>query len=124
MNNKIIDLQWVENFTDNVAQESIKLLKAYGSSKANKHKVDLLKQFLVSYVKLIVYHAVAKLPDTILSEKDSFKFARENYKSIKIDIQDAVADGFQQAIVPFANADVDYYCNISTVGDPINTKIC
>jgi hypothetical protein len=46
------------------------------------------------------------------------------FAGVKQDIQDAVSVGVQTAVNKYAGLDIEYYCQVKPVPEPINTKPC
>ncbi len=123
--NKIVALtDYIENFTDYIASENYKLLINYSKTKTQDLSVKLLTSFIKSYIHLVVLEVFIQKPGMKLSKQEHFNYTSANFNQIKLLIQSAVAEGFNQAVLDFTSQNMDYYCIIKPMPEPINKEMC
>jgi hypothetical protein len=125
-NVKALDLnEWVDNFSTFMADEALKMLNAQGQKKGPEVQRALLFHFLARIITSSVYDALNDRGnlDSSASKKQVFEFTKKNFSDFKESLQDTIAMSFQTAFSHYAGRDMEYYCQIRPVPDPLSNKV-
>lgn len=118
----IIINNWVGEFSNFIAQESLKLVISIGKP---KNLISELSTKLVHYyIKALIKDSLTAYEKMNLSRQDEYEFTAKNFADLKYQLQIEVASAFESAAKEFSGKTVDYYCTISPVPDPINKEAC
>lgn len=120
--NTIVINNWVLEFANFIAQESLKLVETTGKPK--KLVKELSLKLLHFYVKSIIKNSLTEYTNLNLDKKDAYDFTIKNFTDVKFQIQGEVAMAFEAAAREFSGRSIDYYCKISAIPDPINKEAC
>lgn len=75
----------------------------------------LCSQFMMHFVGAVVYQALRDRPPSIKSESDMLNYNYKSFAGIKFKIQDAVANGVQDAMTAYSGHPMEYFCDIKVV---------
>lgn len=123
MNNSIVLKSYIEEFASMMAVESYKLIKL--ESKNNKNKVDrdISTKFLKHFIKKIVFDSLTELTNKNMSSKEAYTVTKASFLDIKVKIQEEVARGFEEAFLHYTGQQIDYYCDVRVIPEPINKEM-
>jgi hypothetical protein len=97
-------------FISHMVLESIKLLDSY--SDRMKYK------FLHGFISYLVLSTLKLAPKTPCSVQDLYEFTKNNLLQTKLDIQEAIALGFGEAMTLYSGINVLYDCRLKTIKKP------
>lgn len=111
---------WAEIMAKHILSEMFKVFDA----QEQEHGPDMAQliclKVLTKYVGAIAYNTMQDRPDDTMTNKELGTYVIENFAAMKTRVQEAIATGFQDAMYTHAGKTVDYYCQVTAVGDPIN----
>ena len=87
---------------------------------------EVYTQALAKTVSGLVYGSLIEPPRKVVQEgkKAHIKWMESSFLDAKARIQAAVAAGFQGAIKAYSDMDVEYYCEVKLVPEPLNKEPC
>lgn len=120
--NNLVLNSWTEEFGSFIADETSKLIKTCAKPKGEEMVEILTKIFMEHMIENIVYDSL--IGPSNAGEENAYKLTKESFLRTKVDIQSSVAVGFERAFLKFAGREVDYYCQINAISEPINKELC
>lgn len=105
-----------EIFSQYMVEEMCKLLKAHAPDKFGV----MMSAFLATFVGNMVYKKLQEKPETAMSKEDLFKFTKDNFIGVRMQVQEAVAAGVSGAMTTYSGKHVEYYCQVKPVPEPIS----
>lgn len=109
-----------EQFTDMMVTESFKLIEGHVGQRGSKVSRSVSTMFIAKLIGRMVYRALTDKQEG--SKDDQYRKAKESFADMKVRLTDCVAAGFQAAMSKFAGRQVEYYCQIRTVPEPVNKE--
>lgn len=114
----------LDNWTNDLAKENIKLIKLFSKAKTSSKARKFLTLFIRQYIELITLEALNELPSgEAPSKQEVYEYVHKNFLEIKNMIQNDVAIGFSNATSKFANKIVDYYCVLKLTPEPLSKGV-
>lgn len=120
---KIILKDWMEGFSDLMAVELVKLIDAQGVNNGPEITQAIISHFLSSFTALTVLKCLGEKPSSGKGSEEEYQLASTRFLAHKILIQEAVAAAFSGALSEFTGRNVEYYCQIKLVPEPINDLV-
>lgn len=104
----------VTNEIFDIVQEEARM---HGDALAETLALDLIK----SIVLVMVYNALTNIniPENS-TEKEIEEITKLSFATMKDNIQNAIADGFESATSQYSGQNMGYYCKIMTAGPAVN----
>lgn len=92
--------------------------RTYGDQFGDNLSMSLIRNM----VFVLVYNSLTNinLPKNI-SPQEAEAAIKLSYATMKDNIQNAIADGFEAASQKYSGQNLGYYCKVSTAGQPVNT---
>ncbi len=113
---------WVEEFGSFIAEETSKLIRTCAKPKGEGLVEKLTQNFLENMIENVVMDALTKHAD--LPPHQAYSATKDAVAQAKSNIQTAIAIGFEKAFHKFSGREVEYYCQIHLVPEPINKEFC
>lgn len=121
---KILDLNaWIESFSAFMADETLKVLRANCAKRGPDVSRALCIHFLARVLSSTVLDTLHERMENPQSEAEALRFNQKQFAELKIQVQDAVALSFQTAMSHYTGRQVEYYCTIKPVPDPVNSTV-
>lgn len=114
------DSAWLARVPEELVLETMKLLNVRGEA----CRKEAVKTFLARFVGFALYQALMEKPDGPCGPKELHKFTKDNFNEAKLAVQDSISAAFTGAMKTFTGKRLEYYCQVKTVGEPINKKAC
>lgn len=116
--------EWIADYTRYIASETINILVASSAKKGSKVTRRILMAFISHLIEVMVTRTFKDQPKTsTATKKEKYDHVRKNYNTLKQDLQDSIADGFNRACKKFPGETIlDYYCEIKVMPEPTKTK--
>lgn len=124
-NNKIKMLtqeEKVTTYASMLAAETVKLIDSTTSDENLRHRIKAA--YIEKFVRLLVFNAVTDRPKHITKREEMLDHNINGFRELKGRVQEAVAGGFQGAMVEYSGRSVEYYCTVAVVPDPVNKVLC
>jgi hypothetical protein len=114
-----------ESYTQQLSRETVNKLFAFYSGVTEDRLVlrENLMVFVNEFIQIVIAQALADF-DAKANKKDKLKQVFNNFTVLKENIQEQVANSFSQAMRKYAGQEIDYYCLIKQVADPVNNHPC
>jgi hypothetical protein len=110
MTRKLSTIDDINQFTKEIAKETLNLLGQYqGEDEAAVHTLEL---YLSNFIELVIQEGFALIPRKATKEVQ-YQFAQQFFLGVKQLTQDAVGNGFSNGLSKFSGQDVDYFCRIT-----------
>lgn len=106
-----------EQFVNEIVLETQRILE----SKSPKN-AEMYRNFLAKFIGMMVYRSLEANPEVKLTNDQLFKFKSKNFLNMKTLVSDVVAAAMGGAMRKFSGKDIEYYCQIKTVGEPVNKE--
>lgn len=106
-----------------LALETYKLIASALPSEDILTLNQVLASFLGHFVEHTVKETLYAITPYMLTEDAQHKEVVKHFNALKIDIADNVAKGYTRASVEFSNMDVEYYCTIKLVPEPLTNTV-
>ena len=123
-NVKKVDMKvWIDEHAAVMAKENIKILKMVTKNKGFNATNGLITRFLGEYVSQMLNHVldISELAD--LDEEEQYEVVSNRFASMKLEIQNEVADAFKVTLYQHSGKSIDYYVSINLVPEPISEAI-
>lgn len=122
------DIVLAGNQVDRMSRQMVGLVLTFlderkGMIKTQEQMHDLCAQFMMHFIGALVFQALKDRPKG--GSKKQVDLLDHNYRSfagVKMKIQDAVANGVQDAMTAYSGHPIEYFCDIRPVPEPINKK--
>lgn len=115
---------YANQFSDLIVRETYNLIRAQNK----EYGVDAVKYIstavISKLISLILLDTLQEKPAQKSTRQHAYDFTHKNFNIIKNQIQDSVASAFSGAMMSWAGKNVEYYCQVKTVPEPTNTKVC
>jgi len=110
---------------ENLALEVYNFIKANTGVKAKSllHKTPEVV-FLNKYIQLSLFAALNTPPTKKLSNEEKIQYVQKNFAMVKLDVQEAVAQAFQEEMSRFIGRHMEYFCQIMPIPEPANKQLC
>ena len=89
-------------------------MRSYGSKEARYVAATVISRFIGA----LVFRTLSETQSLNRTQKQHEEFILKNMAELKTQIQNAVANGFQNAMSAFNEQPIEYYCTIKPVPDP------
>ena len=123
MNKKRAD-DYVEFFSKQAASKLFELFDQHQQDKGYDFVVRLTHSFLQRYIYVITLNTLGAVPSNPSSDREVEEFVNKNFARLKVGMQEAVAVGFQNAVSTYEGREVEYYCQLTSVTQPVNKQPC
>lgn len=111
---------WVEEFAEFIAKESYNLVTTCGKKQAEDVSLLLSTKFIQYYTEIIVLKSLSVTDGKELSSKQNYTITKDSFMRLKTELQTELAKGFENAFRKYAGKNVEYYCQINPVPEPIS----
>lgn len=118
----ILTNSWVDEFAEDMAAETLKLIKASSKSKGDKVSKELSVQFIKYLTHLVILDTLNEYKKKKLSSKKAYEFTHKNFTDLKLQLSHALAESFEKSFEVFSNRYVEYYVAINPVPNPVNKE--
>lgn len=123
MDNIEISKYFVDDFAKLIAAETYKLMK----HKEKEVKLGTTEAFMVATVKYLInntlLHVLTSKRYLLLEKAEINKNIYKDYLRIKNDLENAIADGFNMAVLGYSpETPIDYFCLVRDMGKPANKE--
>jgi len=114
-----------ESYTQQLSRETVNKLFAFYSGVApdNCALRQNLMIFVNEFIQIVIAQALSDF-DPCARKKRKMKQVFNNFTVLKENLQEQIANSFSQAMHKYAGQDIDYYCLIKQVADPVNNHPC
>lgn len=112
----------VKILSKHIVSEMFRIIESQEDKIGEKATDALCMQVLASYIGNLTYNILTE--DLEVSKKDKMEAVFNNFKSLKGQVQEAVAAGFTGAMTRFSGKDTEYYCTINMIPEPVNKQPC
>jgi len=114
-----------ESYTQQLSRETVNKLFAFysGVTPDNAALRTNMMIFVNEFIQIVIAQALSDF-DTQATKKAKMKQVFNNFTLLKESIQEQIANSFSQAMRKYAGQDIDYYCLIKQVADPVNNHPC
>ncbi len=117
-----LSLDEARDLVTELVKETNKLL--YGSTKDTERAKVMAGMFLTRYIASMALVALSERPPGKKSKADVASFVYENFRSTKHQIQDCVALGIGSVMTATYGKEVEYFCQIYPIPQPVNKEPC
>lgn len=102
---------WINEVTGVLAAESIKVMADISVKRGMNTTKHMFMTFLSHYLQIIIYDSLTEVPNHMTKE-EKFQYVKENFATMKYDLQETIADAFNLSVHKWSGQKVDYYCKI------------
>jgi hypothetical protein len=102
----------------------LNMLKAQAAQNDLQFSKDVAVKLIEKFISLLIYKTLVEESDKAGTHDRKFKNTSSAYKTLKHDIQEAVGLAFGSALHAFSGTDIDYYCKLIPIGEPLNSEMC
>jgi hypothetical protein len=114
----------IDAFNRALAKESLKLVKSFCEN-ASKDSVILRRfsaNFVGQYIEHLVMDALHDYPKDG-TKNEQMKAVYANFKDVKAELEQQVANAFVRAMEGYSKMDIDYYCQIKAEPAPVTKSV-
>ncbi len=123
-NVKTLDLnEWIDSFSTFMADETLKILRGHTDKRGPEVGRALCIHFLARVLTATVLDTLNTRKDGAKDDEEQFRFSKDQFLDLKTQVQDATALSFQTAFHHFTGRNVEYYCVIKPVPEPLNGTV-
>lgn len=119
---KITTTVKLEELANVLAYENYKLFLS--KSKSKDLVMQLLLTFTKHFIKYTLLHSLENSTEESMTKPEKYIATRDSFAKTKGELQTFISDAFSDTFKDWAGQDVDYYCIIKPIGEPINKKPC
>jgi hypothetical protein len=121
---KVLDLnQWIDSFSAFMAEETLKILRANSEKRGPEVGRALCIHFLSRVLANTVLDTLNTRKESAKTEEEQYNYSKKLFLDLKLQVQDAVALSFQTALGHFTGRQVEYYCQIKPIPEPLNKTV-
>jgi hypothetical protein len=121
-NKNIVIYAWLEEMSEFIARESYNLIKLTGDPKGSSKKLSSM--FIRYFVSKMVLDSLTEYKKKKLDGKEAYDFTKKNFSEMKDELQLEIAKGFEIGFLKYSGKDIEYYCQVKPVPEPINKEVC
>lgn len=119
----------LQNYKEQMSKHMVTEVLQFLEKQKQDHGIEVSKQLSISFLACVLGALIMQ----VLNEKpkkkgytgtELYNFTSKNFATYKLEIQDAVAAGFQGAFNTFSGRTVEYYCQVKPVSEPVNKRPC
>lgn len=123
-NLKTLDLnEWIDSFSAFMADETLKILRLNTEKRGPEVGRALCIHFLARIMTSTVLESLHMRLENPKTEEDALKYNQKCFAELKTQIQDAVSLSFQTAMSHYTGRQVEYYCQIKPIPEPLSGTI-
>lgn len=119
-----VDMKYVYKCSEHLLKENLKMLDMIEEKRGVGTVRAIVLNFLCSFIGNLVYRTLIEQPANLHDKSDRYDYAEQNFKDIKLEICESVSVGFTAGVKHFSGKNVDYFCKLSVIGDPVNREPC
>lgn len=119
-----LDQKFIDEIASGFVKENVRALNVQQDRLGEELVVKITMSFLAGLIAAVVLKSLDHSGKESYTKKQLHDIVYKRFGDIKLDIQNAVAAGFQGAMFTFSGESTEYYCQIKPVPDPINTRPC
>jgi hypothetical protein len=112
-----------DEFAEKLVQETIRVMTEKVKRTGQDIARDLFATYLTKLVGTITYGTLTSAPHGMNAE-DKYKYTAKAYALLKLDLQNSLSDGVQDAVKAFTGRDQEYYCQILPIPESVNKEPC
>lgn len=114
--------EYLREVSANLVIEIFSIVKDQGKAFGYEFEHNLITSVVKNTVMVLVYNSLndVSFPKKS-SEQKKQEAIKQNFLLMKDSIQNAIADGFEAAMLKFTGQESGYYCKINTAGPPVNS---
>jgi len=99
--------------------ETFKLIDGQGGVASTQVAVN----FLARFAGTLVYRSLKQqAPTTCKTPEEMVQFTGRNFAGMKVCVQEAISAAFSGAMKTYAGQDIEYYCQVKPVPEPLNKE--
>lgn len=111
-------------FASYLVDEMCKIFNAQEASKGQDYARTLIAYMVSGIIASSIHRALISKPPGEITKQEAYDYVSGNFKQMKVSIQEAVAVGFEVAMMEYTKQPVEYYCQVKTVPNQMNQKVC
>lgn len=116
--------EWQEKFSTHLLKVVFKCIADEEKNRGEEFADNLGTAFIAGFVGSLVHHVLARRPPVGTSKQKTYEYVAAQYADIKSNIEGAVAAGFSGSLSKYSGKEVEYYCQVKIVPEPINKLAC
>ena len=124
INTKMTGEEKVDKISRHIVAEVFRVIDSQKDHLTDREIPTLIFATVEVLVANLVYNVLKTSAEGSSNKKTQYATVEKNFKSVKLNVQDAVAAAFSQAMGKFSGKEIDYYCQLTAVGEPINKRPC
>lgn len=109
---------------EHLLAENLRILNEHANRVGVDRASAIVNTFLSGFIGAILYKVLKQDSGVLYSQEEKLELVEKKFAERKYEIQSAVAAGFQIAMSNWSGQHVEYYCQVRTVPEPINRKLC
>lgn len=110
--------------SENMVDVMLNMLKAASAQNDLEFSKAAAVKFVEKFISMLIYKTMIEVTDSSGTRDRKFHKASDSYKTMKHDIQESVALAFGSAMFAFSGSEIEYYCKLIPIGEPINSEMC
>lgn len=116
--------EYVTKHSRHMVEQVLQYIEKQQKAKDAKTSTSILMHFIAGLTSAIVFSSLKSQPkdEKPMSNKQLHDFVMKSFLDTKLSMQEAVAAGFQGGMNTFSGQNIEYYCCIKTVPEPLNKK--
>lgn len=109
----------IEDFNRALSKETLNLVEVFceHSTKDNALRRRFAANFVSQYMEHLLMEALMDYPKDA-PKKEQMKHVFDNFKDLKAEFQEQVANAFSRAMEGYSGQNIDYYCQIKVQPEP------
>jgi hypothetical protein len=113
----------VERLAQHILKEIFKVLSAQGPNLNGAEAREVLYTVLGALVGKIAYDSLTYTSPVSKTKQDLFNEVSESFLNCKINLQESIAVGMENAVREFSKQEVEYFCALHPVQDSKSKKV-
>lgn len=115
-----ISMNWLMKLTHHLCKENFKIIDAQTVAKGQDAADMLVVNFLAQFIGNILHRRLNERPNNLHDKEELIQYTQNNFADMKLKLQNAVASGFENAMMNYTGKPVEYYCHVTPVGPAVN----
>ncbi len=116
--------QYTEGLALDLTKQIMDLVNRYETKVGKGTGIRFVSAFLKNFIGGTALTVLSRELDQDEPTEEDVQSTMKEFGGFKSDVQDAIATGFGDAMFQFSGRNMDYYCQITPVPEPINDKPC
>jgi len=105
-----------------IAAETFNIIKSL-PKEGSDPTIPIVSRSLKFYLEKVILHVLLRKYGKNVTDEEAYQITHANFLELKNELQDNIAQAFDDAFIQFVGKKMDYYCIINPFPNPVNKEI-